>query len=247
MVWGPGPNVFYSDQRVALRRAVADFARNQVKHEYGMETGIPTEFAVTPPSYPPFTSHYDRKRARQQARRPPPKKKPPHKPSPHRAHSSSAPSGKRLLGNIEHHALPGDVSQVRTLSPTHSNTVWGSSITQLPPGKTSAGVTPLRVVLYSRGNEGTRSLKLESDLMIAIAHKFEAYTAICCDFSKATMQQQISYAYHADIVSVAGLCTRKLTDCDLLCVCVCVVCTDNRSAWSGSGQRNLRPKRTCDD
>jgi hypothetical protein len=72
-------------------------------------------------------------------------------------------------------------------------------------------------------------LKLESHLMSAIGEKFEAYTAICCDFNRATMQQQISYAYHADIVSiilrdspVILINSNVMHVCLCVCVCVCV-------------------------
>lgn len=186
--------MFYNDQRVAMRRVVADFARSQVKLDYDMQTAIPTEFAVKPPDYPAFASIYRGaapKSAPKSAPKPRPKEAPRHKPS--------LPA-KRPTRIIQRRKLSGDTISLAT-SQKVSNKVWNTTITELPLSKTSSGRTPLRIVLYSRGNDGTRSLKMESHLMSAIGEKFEAYTAICCDFGRASMQQQISYAYHADMVS----------------------------------------------
>jgi hypothetical protein len=178
VMWGPGPFVFYNDQRVAMRRVVADFARNQMKLEYHMDTGIPKEYALIshPPRYPHFASVYKRSAIAGGGPRSTPRKT------------------KRPIKTPQHRQLFEDSVQ------RVNNTVWNSTITELPSGKTSTGQTPLRIVLYSRGNSESRSLKLESNLMSAIGDKFEAFTAICCDFNKVTIEQQISYAYHADVV-----------------------------------------------
>lgn len=192
--------MFYNDQRVALRRAVADFSRAQVKHDYGMQKAIPTEFAVTPPIYPRFASVY---RGAAQGNVP-------------NAHTKQVPrrkppiATKKITRIVKHRRLKGDhtsnVSSSHNISAGNiTNLVWNTTISEFPSSKTSTGRTPLRIVLYSRGNDGTRSLKMESHLMTAIGEKFEAYTAICCDFNRVTMQQQISYAYHADVVSATLL------------------------------------------
>ena len=173
--------MFYNDQRVALRRVVADFARNQVKAEYNMNKAIPKEYVTMRPIYPSFASSHQGSSRQGAATHTTPTKKRVHKPPPQHRH---------LVGNW----MKGDNSIV-------VNSVWNSSISAFPETRTSTGEIPLRIVLYSRGNDGTRSLKYESRLMKAIGEKFEAYTAICCDFDKATMPQQISYSYHADIVS----------------------------------------------
>jgi hypothetical protein len=218
VVWGPGPYVFYNDQRVAMRRVVADFARNQVKLQYSMDKAIPLEYAVTPPVYPAFTSFYSKGAASPAAAAAaaagggaPPRKKGQRQPRP--SGPGRSPGGKRasrrvlksriLYSGSDMHTNTNITSNStgRRLAPAVENTVWNSTISRLPSSQTSSGRTPLRIVLYSRGNDGTRSLKLESQLMTGIADKFEAYTAICCDFNKVTIQQQISYAYHADIVS----------------------------------------------
>lgn len=179
-----------------MRRMVADFARNQVRQEYRMDKAIPVEYTTTSPSYPPFASVYQK--APQPNRKPPPQ------------HQKPAPSSSPESTLVATSARKGRKSNTtrRRLSSIIENTVWNSTISQLPSfPKTSSGHNRLRIVLYSRGNEGTRSLKLESHLMSAIGEKFEAYTAICCDFNTATMQQQISYAYHADIVSLCVFCS----------------------------------------
>ena len=174
-----------------MRRLVADFARNQVKQQYQMDHAIPREYAVTRPSYPPFASVY------QGVPLPLPPKK---KPRPATSATRRALLSRRTVSTHSRH-----------LAPIIRNTVWNSTISQTPSSpRTRDGRSRLRIVLYSRGNEGTRSLKLESHLMSAIGEQFEAYTAICCDFNKATMQQQISYAYHADIVSGMMSCWKHL-------------------------------------
>jgi hypothetical protein len=58
----------------------------------------------------------------------------------------------------------------------------------------------LKIVLYTRGSSGQgRSMQHEDHLVQALA-KDGAQVASCCDFSKASMVDQISYAVYADVV-----------------------------------------------
>jgi hypothetical protein len=58
----------------------------------------------------------------------------------------------------------------------------------------------MNIVLYTRGNSGKgRSMQNEDGLVQALV-KEGANVAVCCDFNKASMAEQISYAVHADVV-----------------------------------------------
>lgn len=68
-------------------------------------------------------------------------------------------------------------------------------------GGKAAGRDPLRIVVYSRGSSGKgRSMKGEELLVSALQQRGAAAT-LCCDFGRLTLDQQLSYAVHADVVS----------------------------------------------
>lgn len=59
---------------------------------------------------------------------------------------------------------------------------------------------PLRVVLYTRGNSGKgRSIQNE-ELIVEALSRLGAVAAICCDFSSITLEEQIAFSYHSDVV-----------------------------------------------
>lgn len=60
---------------------------------------------------------------------------------------------------------------------------------------------PLRVVLFSRGESGKgRSMQGES-MLIEKLKQLGILAVSCCDFEKTSMEDQIAFAYHADVVS----------------------------------------------
>lgn len=61
---------------------------------------------------------------------------------------------------------------------------------------------PLRVVLYSRGTSGKGRSMQGEDLIIKALTLHGAEAAICCDFSRSTLEEQLAYAVHADVVSL---------------------------------------------
>lgn len=75
-----------------------------------------------------------------------------------------------------------------------------------PATASSAGnqtLPPLNIVVYSRGSSGKgRSMKGEELLVTALAGR-GATAFLCCDFAKVSIDQQLSYAMHADVVSAS--------------------------------------------
>jgi hypothetical protein len=67
---------------------------------------------------------------------------------------------------------------------------------------------PMRITLYTRGSSGRgRTIQGENKLMEHL-NSLGAIAAICCDFSKTSMEDQIGYAYYADaVIGLHGQCT----------------------------------------
>lgn len=60
----------------------------------------------------------------------------------------------------------------------------------------------LKIVFFTRGSSGKgRTMQREASLVQAL-RDHGALVLFCCDFSKATLQDQLSYAVHADVVSL---------------------------------------------
>ena len=73
----------------------------------------------------------------------------------------------------------------------------------LPSTNSPLAFGGLRVVLYTRGNSGKgRTMQGEDKLLRALASA-GATTVLCCDFSHSSMEDQIAYAAHADVVSMS--------------------------------------------
>lgn len=59
---------------------------------------------------------------------------------------------------------------------------------------------PLRIVLYTRGDKGVGRSIANEKLLLDTLNSYGAQAVSCCDYSKATVDEQISYAYHADVI-----------------------------------------------
>lgn len=62
---------------------------------------------------------------------------------------------------------------------------------------------PLRVTLYSRGNSGKGRTMKGEDLLARTLREMGALVAHLSDFGALTLDQQLSYAIHSDLVSIA--------------------------------------------
>jgi hypothetical protein len=68
------------------------------------------------------------------------------------------------------------------------------------PSTVEGELKGLKVVLFSRGTSGKGRSMQGEDLLVKALNSRGAQTVICCDFSKATLEQQLAYAWHADVV-----------------------------------------------
>jgi hypothetical protein len=60
---------------------------------------------------------------------------------------------------------------------------------------------PLKVLVYTRGNSGRGRTIQKEDLIIEALQARGAQAFICCSFQNTSLEQQLYYALHADIVS----------------------------------------------
>lgn len=68
----------------------------------------------------------------------------------------------------------------------------------------------LRVVFFTRGSSGKgRSMKGE-ELIVHRLTALGAKVALCCDYSRATLEEQLAYAVNADVVSSMTMCVTVL-------------------------------------
>lgn len=203
VVWGHGAHVMFYDVRVSLRRLLGDFAHHFVNHMYDLHVPAPfnkhkqhAESSKRRMTLSQQTNDYLNRRILSQ-------------------NSSMVNSNDTsLLSNPTNvnitqmsKNLPPQVNGTIDNSVTTNNQYIGSysmngtSTYNGPRNKMLyRNQQPLKIVIYTRGSTGKgRSIQGEEHLVKALQDA-GALVSLCCDYSKATLVDQISYAYHADVV-----------------------------------------------
>ena len=59
---------------------------------------------------------------------------------------------------------------------------------------------PIKIVLYTRGDSGTGRSIANERYLISKLQSYGATAVICCDYNHMSLDEQVAYAYHADVV-----------------------------------------------
>ena len=59
---------------------------------------------------------------------------------------------------------------------------------------------PLKIVIYSRGSSGKGRSMQGEDLLLKGLQEEGAAVVMCCDFERTSLEDQLSFALHADVV-----------------------------------------------
>jgi len=90
--------------------------------------------------------------------------------------------------------------QVELNSSSSSNSSISSGVVVINSRSLVVNNEPLKVVLYTRGSSGKgRSMKQE-DLLLKGLLAAGANAVLCCDFGSTTLEDQLAFAIHADVV-----------------------------------------------
>lgn len=184
--WGHGPHIFYVDSLQVLRRQVAKFARLFVekllkRYKQKVATSFENRWGTLISD-----SKIDHRRLQ--------------------LREGKAMGGLRKQ-NVKLHRKPieDEVGQLKggqnTRKPNNEPTAVNVNMTYKGNGSLLVDNRPMRVVLYTRGSSG-RGRTIQNELLLVQAFKERGAEAfICCDFGSTSLEQQLYYAYHADLVS----------------------------------------------
>lgn len=206
VVWGHGPHIFYVDSLQVLRRQVTKFARLFIEkflHRYKVQEKISFENRWgSPLEENPIDNH-----RRLQKRSPRADVK--GMVAKGQAGDVSFKVHKRMKGSHRNNHDGGpegplgmqDRGQLKGGQQTKVESVTiNLNMTYKGQGPLTVGNRPMRVVVYTRGSSG-RGRTIQNEHLIVNALKDRGAEAfICCDFGSTSLEQQLYYAYHADVI-----------------------------------------------
>ena len=181
VVWGIGPFPFDNDLRMMLRRFIGDFSRVFVKTIFNIST---------------MSSNFHEKKNKMKNM----------KYNVRKTSFNSSLRGKKLVKKRvkQLRFVKSNISkihrQLNSINVTDAN--HNNEVVLLKSDNNIFRIDnkPINIVLYSRGYKGLGRSIANERYLISKLQSYGATAVICCDYIHMSLEEQIAYAYHADVV-----------------------------------------------